>query len=130
MNKLNKEIEFNGDDLVKNVESFASTLPTKIEYFEWGNYGYGVIFRRCILTSDKNYISHTDDSVTFTDSFTDVFGESQNQDMTLTRNFNEIRDALIDHHKKMIVDLQKEVDILQASDTFDKYKDIVYNKSN
>lgn len=129
MNKLNKDIEFNGDDLVKSVESFASTLPTKIEYFEWGNYGYGVIFRRSILTSDKNYISHTDDSVTFNDSFTDVFGENQNQDMTLTRNFNEIRDALIAHHKKMIVDLQKEVDILEASDTFDKYNSIVY-KSN
>ena len=127
---MNKEIEFNGDDLVKSVESFASTLPTKIEYFEWGNYGYGVIFRRSILTSDKNYISHTDDSVTFTDSFTDVFGESQNRDMTLTRNFNEIRDALIAHHKKMIEELQKEIDILEASDTFDKYKDIVYNKSN
>ena len=66
--------------------------------------------------------------MTFTDSFTDVFGESQNRDMTLTRNFNEIRDALIDHHKKMIVDLQKEVDILEASDTFDKYKNIVYKK--
>ena len=127
---MNKDIEFNGDDLVKSVESFASTLPTKIEYFEWGNYGYGVIFRRSILTSDKNYISHTDDSVTFTDSFTDVFGESQNRDMTLTRNFNEIRDALIAHHKKMIEELQKEIDILEASDTFDKYKDIVYNKSN
>lgn len=127
---MNKDIEFNGDDLVKSVESFASTLPTKIEYFEWGNYGYGVIFRRSILTSDKNYISHTDDSVTFNDSFTDVFGEIQNRDMTITRNFNEIRDELIAHHKKMIVDLQKEVDILEASDTFDKYKNIIYNKSN
>jgi hypothetical protein len=125
---MNKDIEFNGDDLVKSVESFASTLPTKIEYFEWGNYGYGVIFRRSILTSDKNYISHTDDSVTFTDSFTDIYDETQHHDVTLTRNFNEIRDKLIAHHKKMIVDLQKEVDILEASDTFDKYKNIVYKK--
>ena len=125
---MNKEIEFNGDDLVKSVESFASTLPTKIEYFEVGICGWGIILRQNINTSDKKYISHTDDSVTFNDSFTDVFGESQNQDMTLTRNFNEIRDALIAHHKKMIVDLQKEVDILEASDTFDKYKDIVYKK--
>ena len=127
---MNKDIEFNGDDLVKSVESFASTLPTKIEYFEWGNYGWGCILRQNINTSDKNYISHTDDSVTFNDSFTDVFGENQNQDMTLTRNFNEIRDALIAHHKKMIVDLQKEIDILEASDTFDKYKNIIYKKSN
>ena len=37
MNKLNKDIEFNGDDLVKSVESFASTLPTKIEYLKTHN---------------------------------------------------------------------------------------------
>ena len=65
---MNKDIEFNGDDLVKSVESFASTLPTKIEYFEWGNYGWGIILRQNINTTDKKYISHTDDSVTFKDS--------------------------------------------------------------
>ena len=46
---MNKDIEFNGDDLVKSVESFASTLPTKIEYFEWGNYGYGVKVKEWLL---------------------------------------------------------------------------------
>ena len=127
---MNKDIEFNGDDLVKSVESFASTLPTKIEYFEWGNYGYGVIFRRSILTSRKNYISHTDDSVTFKDSYNDDLWNTKYHNVTHTRKFNVIRDELIAHHKKMIEELQKEVDILEASDTFDKYKDIVYNKSN
>ena len=128
MNKLNKDIEFNGDDLVKSVESFASTLPTKIEYFEWGNYGWGIILRQNINTSDKKYISHTDDSVTFTDSFTDIYYETQYDDVTHTRKFNVIRDELIASHKKKIEELQKEVDILEASDTFDKYHDIVYKK--
>jgi hypothetical protein len=123
-----KDIEFNGDDLVKSVESFVSTLPTKIEYFEYGNYGWGHIFRREIDTSDKNYISHTDESVTFTDSFTDIYDETQHRDVTHTRKFNEIRNKLIASHKKKIEELQKEVDILEASDTFDKYKDIVYKK--
>ena len=127
---MNKEIEFNGDDLVKSVESFASTLPTKIEYFEVGNCGWGIILRREIDTSGKNYISHTDDSVTFTDSFTDIYDETQHHDVTHTRKFNAIRDELIAFHKKKIEELQKEVDILETSDTFDKYKDIVYNKSN
>jgi hypothetical protein len=68
--------------------------------------------------------------VTFTDSFTDIYDETQHHDVTHTRKFNVIRDELIAHHKKMIEELQKEVDILEASDTFDKYKDIVYNKSN
>jgi hypothetical protein len=125
---MNKEIEFNGDDLVKSVESFASTLPTKIEYFEVGIYGWGCIFRREIDTSDKNYISHTDDSVTFTDSFTDIYDQTQYHDVTHTRKFNVIRDELIASHKKKIEELQKEVDILETSDTFDKYKNIVYKK--
>jgi len=125
---MNKDIEFNGDDLVKSVESFASTLPTKIEYFEVGNCGWGCILRREIDTSDKNYISHTDDSVTFTDSFTDMYYETQYHEVAHTRKFNVIRDELIASHKKKIEELQKEVEILEASDTFDRYHDIVYKK--
>jgi hypothetical protein len=99
-----------------------------IEYFEWGNYGWGIILRQNINTSDKKYISHTDDSVTFTDSFTDIYYETQYHDVTHTRKFNVIRDELIASHKKKIEELQKEVDILEASDTFDKYKNIIYKK--
>ena len=127
---MNKDIEFNGDDLVKSVESFVSTLPTKIEYFEVGNCGWGIILRREIDTNGKNYISHTDDSVTFTDSFTDIYDETQHHDVTHTRKFNVIRDKLIASHKKKITELQKEIDILEKSDTIDKYNSIVYNKSN
>jgi hypothetical protein len=127
---MNKDIEFNGDDLVKSVESFASTLPTKIEYFEVGICGWGIILRREIDTNGKNYISHTDDSVTFTDSFTDIYDETQHHDVTHTRKFNVIRDKLIASHKKKITELQKEIDILEKSDTIDKYNSIVYNKSN
>jgi hypothetical protein len=126
---MNKDIEFNGDDLVKSVESFVSTLPTKIEYFKVGNCGWGIILRREIDTSGKKYISHTDDSVTFTDSFTDIYDETQHHDVTHTRKFNVIRDKLIASHKKKITELQKEIDILEKSDTIDKYNSIVY-KSN
>ena len=125
---MHNEIEFNGDDLVKSVESFASTLPTKIEYFEVGIYGWGCILRQNINTSDKKYISHTDDSVTFKDSYNDDLWNTKYHNVTHTRKFNVIRDELIASHKKKIEELQKEVDILEASDTFDKYKDIVYNK--
>ena len=100
----------------------------KIEYFEVGIYGWGCILRQNINTSDKKYISHTDDSVTFTDSFTDIYYETQYNDVTHTRKFNVIRDELIASHKKKIDELQKEVEILEASDTFDRYHDIVYKK--
>jgi hypothetical protein len=100
----------------------------EIEYFEVGIYGWGCILRQNINTSDKKYISHTGDSVTFTDSFTDIYDQTQYHDVTHTRKFNVIRDELIASHKKKIEELQKEVDILEASDTFDKYKNIVYKK--
>jgi len=125
---MNKKTKFNGDDLVKSAKSSASKLPNKIEYFERGNYGWGHIFRREINTSDDNYLNHTDDSVTFTDSFTDIYDETQHHDVTHTRKFNVIRDKLIASHKKKIEELQKEVDILEASDTYEKYNDIIYKK--
>lgn len=93
----------------------------KIEYFEHGHYGYGVIFRRSIDTEDKNYISHTEDSVTFKDSYTDHYDETQYKDVTRTRNFLDIRNKLIASHKKNIAERQKEVDILEASDSIEKY---------
>ena len=98
----------------------------KIEYFEYGHYGYGVIFQRSIDTEDKNYISHTEDSVTFKDSYTDHYDETRYHDVTRTRNFIELRDKIIASHKKQIAERQKEVDILEASDSIEKYNSITY----
>ena len=102
----------------------------EIEYFEVGICGWGIILRREIDTSGKKYISHTEDSVTFKDSYNDDLWNTKYHNVTHTRKFNVIRDELIASHKKKIEELQKEIDILEASDTFDKYKNIVYNKSN
>jgi hypothetical protein len=102
----------------------------EIEYFEVGICGWGIILRREIDTNGKNYISHTDDSVTFTYSFTDIYDQTQYSDVTHTRKFIEIRDELIASHKKKITELQKEIDILEESDTIDKYNSIVYKKND
>ena len=98
----------------------------KIEYFELGYYGYGVIFRHSIDTEDKNYISHTEDSVTFKDSYNDDFWNTKYHNVTHTRKFSVIRDELIASHKKQITERQKEVDILEASDSIEKYNSITY----
>ena len=98
----------------------------KIEYFELGYFGYGVIFRHSIDTEDKNYISHTEDSVTFKDSYNDDFWNTKYHNVTHTRKFSVIRDELIAHHKKQIAERQKEVDILEASDSIEKYNSIIY----
>ena len=98
----------------------------KIEYFELGYFGYGVIFRHSIDTEDKNYISHTEDSVTFKDSYNDDFWNTKYHNVTHTRKFSVIRDELIASHKKQIAERQKEVDILEASDSIEKYNSITY----
>ena len=98
----------------------------KIEYFELGYFGYGVIFLRSIDTEDENYISHTEDSVTLKDSYTDYYDETRYHDVTHTRKFSVIRDELIAYHKKDIAERQKEVDILEASDSIEKYNSITY----
>ena len=100
----------------------------KIEYFEYGHYGYGVIFQRSIDTEDKNYISHTEDSVTFKDSYNDDFWNTKYHNVTHTRKFSVIRDELIASHKKQIAERQKEVDILEASDSIEQYNSIIYKK--
>ena len=125
---MNKKTKFNGDDLVKSAKSSASKLPNKIEYFECGNYGWGHIFRREINTSDDNYLNHTDESVTYIDDYTDMYDEIRYENVTKTRKFSVVRDKLIASHKKKIEELQKEVDILEASDTYEKYSDIIYKK--
>ena len=93
-----------------------------IEYFTYGNYGWGTIFKRSIDINDVNYISHTEDAVKFKHSYTDVYDEVQCEELSLTRNFIEIRDKLISSHKKKIAELQNEIDILTA-DTFDIYQE-------
>ena len=98
----------------------------KIEYFELEYLGYGVIFLRSIDTEDKNYISHTEDSVTFKDSYNDDLWNTKYHNVTRTRNFIELRDKLIAYHKKDIAERQKEVDILEASDSIEKYNSITY----
>lgn len=125
---MNKKTKFNGDDLVKSAKSSASKLPNKIEYFERENHGWGRIIRREINTSNDNYLNHTDESVTYIDGYTDMYDEIRYENVTKTRKFSVVRDQLIASHKNKIAELQKEVDILEASDTFDKYKDIVYKK--
>lgn len=93
-----------------------------IQYFEFGNYGWGQIFRHQISTEDENYISHTDNSVTFADSYTDFYGETQDTERTLPRKFSMLRDQLITDHKRKIAELQKDVDVLEASDSFEIYE--------
>lgn len=100
----------------------------KIEYFTIENIGNGVICRHSIDTEGEKYISHTEDSVTFKDSYNDDLWNTKYYYATHTRKFNIIRDKLIDSHKKMIDALVKDFHILLNSESIERYNSFIYKK--
>jgi hypothetical protein len=84
--------------------------------------------RYIIDTNDKKYVSHTKEDVTLKDSYNDDFWNAKYDKVTKTRNFRKIRDELIADHREKIAELQKEVDILARSGTFEQYINLLYKK--
>jgi hypothetical protein len=97
----------------------------KIEYFERDNVFWGLILRRNIEENSLDYISHTENTVTYKVPIDEIrYGE-----VTATRNFDEIRDELILSHKENIAELQNEINILTV-DTFEKYQKERFERFN
>jgi len=102
----------------------------EIEYFIISPIVWGVIVRYIIDTNDKKYVSHTEEDVTLKDCYNDDFWNTKYHKVTKTRNFGKIRDELIADHKEKIAELQKEVDILARSGTFEQYINLLYKKND
>jgi len=90
----------------------------KINYFYIHN---GYILESGIDTSDKNYISHTGDSVTFTNSYPDENWEPQYEQVTRTRVFEVIRQERIAYYKNIIKHLQKSLVALENATSYNYY---------
>lgn len=96
---------------------------TRIEYFYICS--SGVIVETYVDTSDKKYISHTEDTVTFIDSYPDEYCEIYEQ-VTRTRVFDVIRQERINSYKKLIKDLQDRLSVFENSANYDQYKELIY----
>lgn len=94
----------------------------KINYFYIHN---GYILESGIDTSDKNYISHTEDSVTFIDSYPDEYCEIYEQ-VTRTRLFDVIRQERIAYYKNRIKDLQESLVALENATSYNHHTELVY----
>jgi hypothetical protein len=85
----------------------------------------GVIVETYVDTSDKKYISHTEDSVTFIDSYLDEYCEIYEQ-VTRTRVFDVIRQERIEYYKNIIKDLQESLAALENANNYYQYKELIY----
>jgi hypothetical protein len=95
----------------------------KIDYFKLCL--SGVIVETYVDTSDKKYISHTEDSVTFIDSYPDEYCEIYEQ-VTRTRVFDVIRQERIESYKDTIKDLQESLVALENATSYNHYTELVY----
>jgi hypothetical protein len=86
------------------------------------NYFYicssGAIVETYIDTSENIYISHTEDSVTFIDSYP--------LQVTRTRVFDVIRQEHIEYYKNIIKGLQESLAALENANNYDQYKELIY----
>jgi len=94
----------------------------RINYFYIHN---GYILESGIDTSDKKYISHTEDSVTFIDSYPDEYCEIYEQ-VTRTRLFDVIRQERITYYKNRIKDLQESLVALENATSYNHHTELVY----
>lgn len=98
----------------------------KIKYYEVGYTGY--IAEREIDTTDKHYVSHTNETVTFTDTYEDTYGYVQTEEVVRFRTYDALKQKQIENVKKRIEDDQKELFILESSTDHDHYRKLMRGK--
>lgn len=90
-----------------------------IEYFYVSPYGH--IHKSRINTTDKNYISHNDESVTFTDSYVDEYWDTQYHEVTRTRIFEVLRQKMINDIKDRIKEFEKDLAEFENAKNYEEY---------
>ena len=86
---------------------------------------YGRIFESIVDTDDENYLSHTDNEVTFKDTYTDQYWEQQEIVRTHSRIFETVRQKRIAAYKEEIARYQKDLAIFESSTSYEHYKKLM-----
>lgn len=95
----------------------------KIDYFETDC--YNIIYKKCIDTSDKNYIRHNDVCVELNELYDDIpYYKSARQ--VKHRNFEDVRDIMINIYEREIKKLQDELAVYKNAANYDQYKELLY----
>ena len=93
----------------------------KIDYFET-DYN-NIIIKKCIDTSDKNYIRHNDVCVEFKEP-DDGTPYYKPEKLVKHRNFEDVRDILINIYEREIKKLQDELAVYKNAANYDQYKEL------
>jgi hypothetical protein len=91
----------------------------KITYYEI--YYTGTIHDRFIDTTEERYISHTDNDVTFKDTYTDEYWDEHEHVVTRSRLFESLRQERIAAYKKEIARYQEDLAVFENSTGYEHY---------
>lgn len=98
----------------------------RIDYFETDC--NNIIIKKCIDTSDKNYIRHNDVCVEFNELYEGIPYYKSRQ--VKHRNFEDVRDIMINMYEREIKKLQDELVIFETATNYDKYQELIYKKKD
>jgi len=99
----------------------------KITYYEM--YYTGTIHDRIIDTDDERYISHTDNDVTFKDTYTDEYNDEHEHVVTRSRLFESVRQERIAAYKKNIARYQEDLAVFENSNGYEHYWQLLKENS-
>lgn len=95
----------------------------RIEYFETDC--YNIICKKYIDTDDKNYIRHNDVCVEFNEP-NDGTPYFEPERQVKHRNFEHVRDIMINIYEREIKKLQEELEVYKNSANYDQYKELLF----
>ena len=91
----------------------------RINYFYIWN---GNIIESSIYTDNKNYLSHTDNEVTFKDTYMDMYEDILEHVVTHSRLFETVRQERIAAYKELIASYQKDLAVFENSTSYEHYQ--------
>ena len=94
----------------------------KIDYFETDC--NNIIIKKYIDTSEKNYIRHNDVCVEFNELYDGI--PYYNPRQVKHRNFEDVRDIMINIYEREIKKLQDELAVYKNAANYDQYKELLY----
>ena len=95
----------------------------KIDYFETDC--NNIISKKYIDTSEKNYIRHNDVCVEFNEP-NDGTPYFEPERLVKHRNFEHVRDIMINIYEREIKKLQDELVVYKNAANYDQYKELLY----
>ena len=95
----------------------------RIEYYEIGY--TGTIHKHYVDIGSENYISHTDDTVTFKDTYTNEHWEVKDHVVTRSRIFETVKLERVAAYKEEIGRYMRDLSVFENSKDYDHYWQLV-----